>query len=369
MTVTRRQFTLAGILLSGAAAGSLYAHQNKKHAVDSELILSAADSDNQHYLLLTDMHGRPQLSVSVSQRAHDVAYNAATQYAVFFPRRPGTEMVTIDLGKRHSPKRIKSAPGTHFYGHGVFSADGRWLFTTENEFDTGRGIIAVYDAADQFKRVRVMDCGGIGPHQLAWMNDQRTLVVAIGGILTNPASERDKLNIDTMQPALTYIDSETGNIIDSFRPQHHQMSIRHLAVSSRDQVIIGVQFEGPAWQSVPLVLSHCGETALQPMADNSHWPMLNQYIASVAISADGKQAITTTPRGSLVSRWNLDDLSLINAVGVRDVAGAAYSHHRQQFVVSNGIGQLFSLGEEKPKLVTLANLPAIHWDNHLALIS
>lgn len=368
MTVTRRNFLVGGaaVIASVSVGSALLSAREKKQTT---LLLSAGDSDNgQHRLLLSNLQGDVALDITIPQRAHDACYNTLTGQAVFFSRRPGTAMYVVDLLQQKAMHAVASQPGYHFYGHGVFSADGRWLFTTENDFVNTRGIIGVYDASDGFKRIQEFNSGAIGPHQLAWMNDGHTLVVANGGILTHPDSEREKLNIDTMQPALSYIDSRDGTLLDSFQPSDHQMSVRHLAVSANDQVIIGVQYEGDPWNPVPLVLSHKGETSLQAMQAEAHWPMLNQYIASVAINSSGTEAITTTPRGSMVSRWNLQERTLINAVGVRDVAGAAYWEKQQCFVVSNGLGQLLAIDQVKPAVTVLARPREIHWDNHMTLI-
>ena len=40
---------------------------------------------------------------------------------------------------------IPSIEGRHFFGHGVFSPDGKLLYATENDFEAARGVIGVYD--------------------------------------------------------------------------------------------------------------------------------------------------------------------------------------------------------------------------------
>jgi len=77
---------------------------------------------------------------------------------------------------------------------------------------------------------------GIGTHQIALMPDGKRIVAANGGILTHPSTPRKKLNLDTMKPSLTYIDCESGKHLESYFPQHHQMSIRHIDVAADDTV-------------------------------------------------------------------------------------------------------------------------------------
>ena len=107
------------------------------------------------------------------------------------------------------------------------------MYTTENAYtqipgSSQRGVIGIYDIADNFRRLGEISSYGIGPHQLGMLSDGKTLVVANGGILTHPLRCREKLNLDTMKPSLTYIDSSSGDLVDQFYPGHHQQSIRHL---------------------------------------------------------------------------------------------------------------------------------------------
>ncbi|MBL4826728.1 MAG: DUF1513 domain-containing protein [Spongiibacteraceae bacterium] len=262
----------------------------------------------------------------------------------------------------------------------MFSSDGRYLFTTENHYQTKNieqsGIIAVYDTLDTdhngFKRIDEYTCGGIGPHQLALLNDGHTLAIAMGGILTHPDKQRDKLNIDSMKPSLTYLDTRNGKILDQFYPTHHQMSIRHLAVSTTDQVIMGVQYQGDKHHHIPLVLSHQGEVQLQTLkANQSLWAQQNQYIASIAIDNKARYAISTSPRGGGVCLWDLCNLQNLAQHSIRDVAGALYSTDKQCFLVSNGTGQLMALSPNTKTFSAQAVFlnRTVRWDNHLSLAS
>src|SRR3546814_12613287 len=95
------------------------------------------------------------------------------------------------------------------------------------------------------------------------LSDGRTLAVANGGIQTHPARRREKLNIDTMQPSLAYIDAESGALLHDHRlpPALHQASIRHIAATAGDTVGVVMQYDGPRDTLVPLVGFHRGGEA------------------------------------------------------------------------------------------------------------
>lgn len=379
MEINRRRFmrtAFAGIgalslpgLATATAATKEFVGKNSSN--NSSLFLSACDDQSgQHWIGGWYADGHSSFRFPVPYRAHAVTINPAQQNAIFFARRPGTELYVVDLKNQQLQQVVSSAAGRHFYGHGIFSADGQYLYTTENAYQQKHGVIGVYDTSD-FCRVTEFHSGGIGPHQLAMLSDNKTLVIAGGGILTHPDQPRKELNLETMQSSLIYLDSHSGQVIDQFLPSLAQMSIRHLAVSDKDQVIMGVQFQGARSELLPLVLSHQGETQLQPMiANDSHWLSQNQYIASIAIDNKRQIAITTSPRGNSITLWDMRNRNLLASHGLRDVAGAEFSPTTDQFIVSNGGGEVFSINPDAPEqLQNYFVNRALRWDNHLAITS
>ncbi len=320
--------------------------------------------------------GRLAFDIAVPQRVHDSLVLPQSQQAIFFARRPGTHFYVVDLNSREITHTISAPLQRHFYGHGAVSHDGRYLFTSENAFDRQQGRIAVYDIADNFKRLDEFSSGGVGPHQIALLSDQKNLVVANGGILTHPARGRKKLNIATMQPSLSYLDSQSGQVIDSFKPPHHQQSIRHIDVGADDQVAIGIQFEGESSQQLPLGYTHHGEDQLQALqASDLDWQRHQQYIGSVCMNPEASHLLLSSPRGDIVSRWNLRSRSLESIHTQRDGAGLAFTPNKQQFFVSNGIGQISALGSagltQANEASTVSPFYFAHrsWDNHMSVVN
>src|SRR3546814_5410151 len=118
----------------------------------------------------------------------------------------------------------------------VCSSDlGRWLYACENDYDNARGCIGIYDATAGYRREAELEAYAIGPHEMVLLSDGRTLAVANGGIQTHPARRREKLNIDTMQTSLAYIDAESGALLHDhpLPPAMHQAAIRPIAATAR----------------------------------------------------------------------------------------------------------------------------------------
>src|SRR6185312_463931 len=133
-------------------------------------------------------------------RGHDLVQRPGTRECVVFARRPGTFAIAFSTDASAAPVEFQSKPDRHFFGHGSFSRDGRLLLTSENDFEAVRGVIGVRDATAGYRQIGEFDAAGMEPHDLCLLSDGRTLVIANGGLETHPLSERENLNVATMEP-------------------------------------------------------------------------------------------------------------------------------------------------------------------------
>lgn len=362
---SRRQLIQLG--LAGSALSLL--PTSVRARANTALLSAASNPAGNHFIRGLSAAGHTTFSVPVQYRCHDSSVNPDLQQAIFFARRPGQCFYVIDITSGEMIHTITPKNGYHFYGHGVFSDDHRWLYTTENDFVHQRGIIGVYDAADNYRRVDEFSSGGIGPHQILRLPQANTLVVANGGIVTHPDSGRKTLNANNLSPSLSYLNSSNGELIDQFYPQSTQMSVRHIDIDQQGRVIIGIQLQSSDL-SLPLVLSHQGEDQLQALAiHDQSWSDFNGYIASVAINPAGTHALATSPRGDTIGLWNLESQQY-QTIRCRDVAGATYCPDRQRFFISNGNGQIETVPLKSDIVMPQAFVrqPRSRWDNHLVKV-
>ncbi|SFB83004.1 DUF1513 domain-containing protein [Pseudoalteromonas denitrificans] len=323
---------------------------------------------NKHFIAKLDENGAIVTQVEIPYRGHDLAQVPNQKNRVFaFARRPGNMIFDINLEEGTLTNTIESQKGRHFYGHGVFSLDGQFLFTPENDFENQVGKIVVRNVNDS-SVLAEYDSGGVGPHQCALLSDGITLVIANGGIATHPNQPRKKLNIASMKPNLTYLNTQTGEVKAQILPPHDQLSIRHLDVSKQDKVVVGMQYQGNKQDKVPLIFTQQGDNALQACeVEQEVWQQMNQYTASVCIDNALNIAAVSAPRGNLVSYWDLNNNKYLGQYHSADCAGVALAD--DGFVLSNGTGVI-------ERIVALSKTPlkqkrsaGIKWDNHmLALV-
>ncbi|REL27801.1 DUF1513 domain-containing protein [Thalassotalea euphylliae] len=375
---------LFGCDSSGAGKASLGQLLSSDVNTNTGLFVSALKdtsiADDPYFIGVFNQAGEIISRAQLPGRGHQVidVPNKANK-VLAFARRPGNWLVEIDALTGEISQQFTTETHHHSFGHGCFSADGRYLFTTEHAYTEQlpakpvHGKIVVRDSRN-YQVIAEYDSGGVGPHQCELMPDGKTLVIANGGIYTHPKQPRKKLNLATMAPNLSYMDIATGKIIASYQPNHFQSSIRHLAVASTGQVIMGIQQQNKQGLIEPLILSHQGENQLTPMQANEDiWRQFNHYTASVCINDEGTIAAISSPRGDITSYWQLSDLTLLAKHKYRDGAGVSY--HQNEFVLTNGLGRIvgsqpgIAQKQARVKRDTWSQNLHIQWDNHVARIS
>lgn len=363
MAINRRQFML-GTSQVALAAWLLPACTTQK--TEQWLISTCNDQQGQTMAAAIDSQGQIVNAVKLPARGHDsLALPQKPGHALVFCRRPDRFALEIDFINGTIVNNIQSQTDSHFYGHGVLSKDGQYLFTTENLYNKKRGQIVVRDTQN-YQVLDRFDSGGVGPHELVLMPDGKTLVVANGGIETHPNQPRKKLNLANMRPNLAYLDIASGKVLSSYAPPDHQLSIRHLTVNSEGAVFVGAQYQGRKSTIQPLIFSHHGEDNLQAFnAPQSQWHKMQQYTASLLVKDN--LLCVSCPRGSHLSFWDTTTRSLIDRQTFSDVSGLALSDGK--VLASSGKGLLKTLDKTQPITGPASiNTVALRFDNHMTMI-
>jgi hypothetical protein len=355
-----RRAVLAGI-------GSVPIASRFAFASPSPLFLSCADDRaRDHYVVGFDLSGAVRFKLKLPARGHGYAQHPARRETVVFGRRPGSFAALVDV--RHGTIAGMIAPprGRCFYGHGTFSVDGALLYVCEHDDVTGNGFIGVYDARQGYRRIGDFAAGGIGPHEVRLMPDGAILVVAVGGILTD--GNRDKLNIDSMDPSLTYLDCASGRVVEQVRApaDWHQLSIRHIDLDAEGCVAIAMQYEGDAGDAVPLAALHMrGQTGLRFLrAGEDDERRLKHYLGDISFSADGATICATSPVGSRAVLWDAQSGTCIDMAAAADGCGIAPLG--DAFLVSGGDGKLRRLPAHSNDSVAATPWT---WDNHMIAVA
>lgn len=310
--------------------------------------------------------------LALPARGHAFAVRPGGREAVLFARRPGRFALALDLARGAAAGRFATPADRHFYGHGVFSPDGRLLYASENDFDGERGVLGVYDAARGYRRVGELASHGIGPHEIALLGDGATLAVANGGILTRPDLPRVKLNPADMAPSLCFVDRVSGRLLrqDRLGPGLNRLGIRHLAVAADDTVAVAMQYEGPAGEAVPLAaLRRAGGRLRLLEAPAGAWRAMKRYCGAVAFDSEGRTLAVSAPRGNLLAFWDAGSGAWLASARLADCCGIAPAGGPGAFTASGGAGDVAAVRVRGRRVETAAvetGFPrGSRWDNHL----
>lgn len=356
-----RRIFMAGLVAAGICSKPTWAD------VGSPNFLSAGMTSEGTYMLcgLTDQ-GQVSFKLRLPARGHAAAAHPTLAEAVAFARRPGTFAIVIDCVSGRRKAILKAPNGHHFYGHGVYSADGDLLFTTENDFEAGRGMIGVWDTRNGYRRLDAFSSGGTGPHDVRLMPSGRTLVVANGGIETHPETGRIKLNLPTMRPNLSYL-NVNGRIEEKIELDHalRRNSIRHLATTEYGAVVFAMQWQGDIAEYPPLIGMHQkGSPPVLFRATGQDALRMQGYAGGVAIAQESGCIAATSPRGNVVQVFDILSRTVVAQSEIEDVCGITALG--ATFFLTSGRGKVAIQSGDGHKILRDTSL---RWDNHLVKVS
>jgi uncharacterized protein len=308
--------------------------------------------------------GATVFAIALPARGHAATAHPTRPEAVAFARRPGLYAVILNCVTGSVIRRLAPPEDSQFNGHGSFSQDGHILYTSEVIAATSEGRVGLWDATDGYHRIGSWPSGGIGPHDLKRLPGSDILVVANGGIQTDP-QDRTKLNIDTMRPNLAYLDA-TGGLAELIEldPDYRQNSIRHLAIAADSTVAFALQWEGDPAEPAPLLGLHRQGSAprLCDMPEAEMFVMQG-YAGSIAFDRAGTEVAITSSHGGAVQIYRRDG-AFVTGLLRPDASGIAPAE--TGFVLTDGFGTISAIAGHA--LVPLTSGSAL-WDNHLVALS
>lgn len=361
MAIDRRSF------LIGTAGATLALAGGRAIAASPQRFVSAWTDGEQTAGVSTFDTGTGILTTSaLPGRGHAITLRPGSRDLIVFARRPGRFATVLDCDSGRVSQTFDAETARHFFGHGVFSADGKLLFSSENDIAGERGVLGIRDATDGYKPIGSLATAGIGPHDVALLSDRRTIVVANGGVDTDP-NGRDVVNLAEMRASLAYVDLTTGDVIEtmSLDESLRFLSIRHLALGSRDVVAFGCQWQGEVTEHPPLVGVHRrGTPSVLLSAPADVHRRLRGYIGSVAIDRSCEVLAASSPKGGLVVYWDIGTGRYLGMTEFEDVCGLTTVTAAGGFALSSGTG-VVACTQTANTVAASRKAFDVHWDNHL----
>lgn len=366
MAIDRRQFLIGSLVTLGAARQALAA-EGIADTTAALYVSGARRPDGTYAVLVVADDGRILREIPMSARGHDIAVHHAARRAVIFARRPGFFALAFDVEGHREPEVFTPPPDRHFYGHGVFAKDGRLLYSTEHNVETGDGMIGIYDTAGGWRRVGEFPSYGVGPHEAILLSDGRTLAIANGGFGNDPATGRESIGVADMRPNVAFVDSATGALMarHGLPAAINLLSVRHLAETPRGDIWFGAQWQG-ALEDAPALIGRVGRDrpiAILETAD----PLgiaLKGYIGAVAVSADGRLLAASAPLAGRVVYADTETGKIVRETAIKDSSGITPGSGPSAFAMSTGQGVVRFEDDTRARRPDLT-FSGAEFDNHL----
>ena len=329
------------------------------------LVSAAADFEGRFLLAALEADGSLRWRADLPQRGHGLARRPGSGELVAMASRPGRYAQILDPASGGVVTRLAPGESRGFGGHAAFSADGRFLLTSQEDAVEERGLIGVRDAEAGWRQVAELSSGGIGPHDLTLLPGGGALVVANGGITTSVELGRAALTDGELDSAIVVLEPRDGGELHRLRLDGElaALSLRHLAVDRDGRIAFAAQNQGSADYDGPLVglIEPGGALRWLEAPPGLGW-RLRGYVGSVAFAHGGALVVATSPRGGRAIVWDAAGGRLLAEVPLADVCGVAAND--AGILLSSGGGALCAMADAGSKPSPLSG-PALQWDNHM----
>lgn len=161
----------------------------------------------------------------VKNYIHSVSFDPSTNLKVFLSKAGDTSYLQTG---HEEPRPFTSAPGNHFYGHGLFDSERKVFYSTQFETiysgpsahrKNSKGFIYVH-ALDDFRIIDKFPAFGNDTHDIKLVNGE--LIVCNGGTDSN----------------VSFIDPVTRKLLRTFPLNNENLSAGHLDVLDADNFVV-----------------------------------------------------------------------------------------------------------------------------------
>jgi hypothetical protein len=314
---------------SPSSAAPVLAAKGRGLVVGAFQTLEPASGRTRYSLSLVDEEGRLARTLPLDFPFHGFAPDPTNVARVALFQKKGSGACEIDLVAGKVLRPIETTGDRLFYGHGVFSADGRVLYSTETVVKTQEGLIVVRDGRS-LAVVGELPSHGKNPHDCLLLDDGKTLAITNGG---------GTLDDSASPPNVAFVDIASTKLLERVTFPDARINAGHLAVTrARDLVVVSAPRKGlPDTEHGGVTIRPRGAAARTMTEPAATIAKLVGETLSVAVHEQSGVAATTTPDGNVLVFWNLAQGTQVRAVDLQAPRGVAVTRDGAHFAVSHGL--------------------------------
>lgn len=366
MQLSRREFIrrttvcASSALIAAAIPASVWALATPK-----SLLIVGNGKGRDGAAIVYCMQTQLMRSVPLGFTPHSFLQHPRQAKRVWTIEKWGRHAAEIDIEEGVVTRRIQTAEGAEFYGHGVFAPDGETLFITHVIKAAGNGHLLGFDSATG-KQVADYPVTVAGLHDTQLLPDGTALVTSVG--------KRGYWNADAgavserLEPsALVHVDLKNGSISDKKTIDDEHQMLTHFT-----QVHGGGLLAVSTLGARPTKAEHHGNiyagSMQQPLLRRVDLPpewedKCQGEMLSAAASQNGKTALVTNPDGKVLLRVNPHTGKVVAAMNL-EAKAVSYDDLQHQFVISSEGGMFdfaeTSLGKQTPRRLNSSQFTGAH---------
>jgi hypothetical protein len=310
-----------------------------------------------------DLDSNEFFEIALDFEAHIVMQHPIEKHlAVAFPQYPGgTRAALLDLKNRKVIEHIPALPGSIFYGHGVFSDDGKLMYSSELDPKDSRGIVSIRDFKSG-KYLGNFPTFGTGPHDLKIIRNGSAMLIVNSGFIDEAYKEKIR-----PENEVVCVDIKAQKELWRYEPPKVRQFIQHVAMNDKEEVAIGFVNVGDE-SLVNVAIRKKDGTATFPAETATPAEIYGKYAFGLAISPNGEILGTAHPDG-IVNLWEMASGKLIKTIKCVMPHGiVAVNAPTDCFIVTYNNGSIGKIDLRTFELVELrGNSPPILNYKHLTL--
>lgn len=363
---TSEKITSDEFIIGGYSRTDNSGKRLKEYGVLAIQVINNTEHSPKSYTTLGDF--------SVPDEVHLATLSPDQKSILVCSRKPGASLLKYSL-TGDLIAELKPVKNQYFEGHGIFSADEKYLYVTASDYQQGQGKLLKLNSLD-LSVIEEYESGGIGPHELVWQSDN-IIAVANTGVLTHPDSGRKILNLENIQSNIALFDTQLKRINHQWKVPLAGLSARHLDRMDNGDLVIGCQYKKEDQRPACIAFARRNKDLFFADQENEvlHWDMKG-YTASIKSIPNTNHALISNPRGHKLTQWqglkplNIDSklpTQLVHSSTIEFNKGIKVSRSGKQVWISKGAGELLFFQSEKNQLDknVVKIKKNIWWANHL----
>lgn len=323
----KNSFMTAGLFMSGCQFSFL--GEKRGIALGSGKMLRGGQP---YYVLsVLDLNEFNQQPVFIPLRffAHGITPHPTNPNIVTLFEKKGPGACEVNLKTKRVLRMIETVEDRYFYGHSVYSQDGRLLYSTEATFRGENGVIAIRNT-ETMKIVGEFPSYGKAPHDLKMINHGETLVVTNGG------GRKGEL-LKEARPNVAYVDIKSQMKLEVVEFPNENINAGHLSLSSKmDLVVVSAPRAGQSSLLGGVSFKPSGQPVITANEPAEIIKKMKAESLSIALHESAQIVGVTNPDGNILTFWNYKTGKFLKAIEMNTPRSLGITKDQKYFVLGHG---------------------------------